>query len=448
MGNSSKDDSWLPAEHLRIMMFARSLGPPQLDDEPRKKPTASEIQDVLGMLTPEIIISDTTINKWLKGEDHPGGKNQERIQKDLPRCTAWLKPDENSSPISRFLCALDVWGSRIDSPVRKLDIASTGITVGSGLAALSKRWGSVPSPTNKYNFSLEYDIPRLSCRVPQQVPFSVYQPLNPLTLMEFMFRCGSYLELSDEEFTEWAIDLASLTLLISAFIEGRAFAERFQFETICAYNALPFSIFFRGHGKWPNLASVNLALEDFPELNDSIINYADRLMRAREVLRMELQFIGSDLSIANQLSLCIEDRDRMSQMPPDILGETFRHSDLLRVKPKIQRNTSRKYRYEFRHLTNGRRIVLCHDLVLCTVAPLPKRPDLFGGYPGTFNWGYKGEGPKFLTISMLAHHFDHDNFGLDEIEHLLYKWISLLPERLVETSFFTTTEQIDNCLNK
>lgn len=312
MGNKKKSEKESPADHLRIMAFARSLVPTPPDLHIEKNPKASEILEVLAMLSPEIEISEVTARNWVAGKKLPT-KELERIKQEFPRCVDWLVPALDSSPMRRFLCALDIWGSRIDSSARTLDTTSKGITVGSGLAAIAKQWGSVPSPTDKCDFSLECHIPRLGARVPQQVPLVVYQPSNLLTLMEFMFRCGPYLKLSDGEFADWAVDLASLTLLIAAFIEGRTFAERVQSGSVCDYNTLPFNIFFRGHGNWPNSKSVSDALEEFSELKDSAANYADRLIQARDVLRKELLSIGCDLSITDKLSLRIVGRDRMWQ---------------------------------------------------------------------------------------------------------------------------------------
>ena len=95
------------------------------------------------------------------------------------------------------------------------------------------------------------------------------------------------------------------------------------------------SLFFRSHGKWPNSESISEELKDFPEFNDSVINYPQRLLLERNVLKKELLSIGSDLSIAELLFGRIKDRGRMWQGSFDAPGETFSQSDLLRVKPNI-----------------------------------------------------------------------------------------------------------------
>lgn len=447
MGNKKNTDKFLPADHLRIMAFARSLAPKGAEARIGQKPKTSDIQDVLSKLTHPVDISNQAIDSWLKGEKRPNVASINWIKQGLPDCAVWLEPDINSSPILRFLCALDIWGAPIDSPVRKLDTASVNNTVGKGLAILAKRWASVPIGAGADCFC-GFAVPRLKRQVPHQVPSTIYQSSNLLTLMDFMFRCGSYLELSGEEFTEWAIDLASLTVMIGAFLEGISLAERLQSGTTGDYNSLAYRIFFREHGNWPNLESVRGALQDLSGFDDSIIDYPQRLMQAREVLREKLLSIGSDLSIVEVLSGCIKDRNRMWQEPVHEHGETFPQSDLLRVKRNISPVAPGRYRYELRHLTGGKRIALCHDLELGCQTPLPARADLDNGYEGSFSWGYSGRGPTFLTISILAHHLGHDDFDTEEIDRLLDAYISRLPGQFVETSFFLTTELIDKCLNE
>ncbi|MHB1619700.1 MAG: DUF6166 domain-containing protein [Sulfuricella sp.] len=446
MGNKKNSDKWLPADHLRIMAFARSLTPNVSDVHLRQEPKTSNIQEVLSKLDHPVEISNQTLSSWLKGEKRPNVASVNWIKQGLPESASWLKPDIDSSPMRRFLCALDIWGSPVSSPIRKLDAASTGITVSKGLAILARRWASMPVGYEGDVFG-GFAIPRLKCHVPHQVPLTVYQASNLLTLMDFMFRCGSYLELSEEEFTEWAIDLASLTLMIGAFLDGISLAERLQSGTTGDYNSLVHRILFLEHGTWPNLESVREELEGFPEFNDSAIAYSERLMLARELLGGNLLSIGSDLSIVKQLSGHIKDRDSIWHVPLGAHGETFAQSDLLRVKRNISPVAPGRYRYEFRYLSDMKRTVLCHDLENGAHAPLPARSDLYDSYPGSFGWGYSGEGPTFLTISILAHHLGHGDFGSEEIDRLLGAYISRFSERL-SGPFFLTTELIDKCLNK
>ena len=217
-------------------------------------------------------------------------------------------PDIHSSPIRRFISALDMWGSPIDSPARKLDSAAKIISVGDGLSVLAKRWG----PVLKKGSQIDYLIPKLKCNAQSEFQLTFYQSLNPLSLMEFMFRCGPYLELSDEEFTEWAIDFASLTLMVGAFFEGIPVVERGLHGGAEVYSCLAHDIFFRPHGNWPNVESVKWKLQEFSKLDDSAIDYfSQRLMRACDVLNNELFAIGSDISIVKILSFKIKDRNKM-----------------------------------------------------------------------------------------------------------------------------------------
>lgn len=448
MGNKKKSEKWLPATHLRIMAFARSLAPARSNVNLGHEPKASDIQDVLSKLVHPINdISAQTIRNWVIGEDMPCVSYVNWIKQGMPECADWLTPDINSCPIRRFLCALDIYGSPIDSTVRSLDTTSTEITVGKGLAILAKRWGSVPIVDGTdclYGFA----IPRLKCRVPRQVDSSVYQSSNPLTLMDFMFRCGSYLDLSDAIFTEWAIDLASLTLMIGAFIEETSMVSRSQSGASGVYNWLVYRILFLPHGNWPNLQSVRDELRDYSEFEDSLIDYPQRLMLAREVLGAKLLPIGCDLSIAKIISDRIKNRDDMWQAPLGVHGKTFAQSDLFRDKQGISPAAPGKYRYELRILNSGERIAICHDLAKGTQAPLYERSDLYDGYESLISWGYSGSGPTFLAISILAHHLGHDDFGIEEVDRLRDKYISRLPEQLIETSFFLTTELIANCLSE
>ncbi|ARU31830.1 hypothetical protein CAP31_09175 [Sulfuriferula sp. AH1] len=312
MGNKKNEDKWLPATPLRIKAFACSLLP-DVDDHLGQGVKTRGIQQILSMLkNPINNISETTIRSWLAGEKQPSKLYVNWIKQGLPECADWLEPDLDSSSLRRFICALDIWGSRIDSPRRKLDTASSVITVGKGLAVLAKRWGPTPIKYSLYDAI----IPSLKRLVPHQISPTLYQSFNPFSLMEFMFRCGPYLELTSDEFTEWAIDLASLTLITEAFIEGTSMDERRYSGAGGDYSRLTYRIFFLGHGNWPNLESVKEELELFaPVFEDSAIDYPQYLMRARKVIEHELLSIGSDLSIVKELSYRIKDRNRMWSEP-------------------------------------------------------------------------------------------------------------------------------------
>lgn len=446
MGRKNKEDEWFPADPLRIRAFARSLVPDSQEVKLGQEPKTSDIQKVLSQLAHPVDRSDQTIRDWVIGKTRPCHESVNWIKQGMPECADWLEPDIESSPIRRFLCALDVWGAPIDSPARKLDTASPKITVGMGVANLAKRWAPMPISAGGSDFS-GFVIPRLKCHAPQQIPSTVYQAGNPLALMDFMFRSGSVLEFSEEEFTEWAVDLASLTLFVRAFLEGTSLAEQLQSGIAGDYSSLAYRIFFREHGNWPNVESVHWALQDFSEFDDSA-EYSQRLMDARGVLRGNLLSIGSNLSIAEEIFGDIKDRNRMWQEPFGAHGETFDPSDLIRVKRNIAPAAFGRYRYELRTLNGGERVALCHDSENGTQAPLPERPDLFKGYSGSFGWGYSGSGPTFLAISILAHHLGHSDFGGEEIDRLLEKYIARFPEQFVETSFFLTTDLIDKCLNE
>lgn len=446
MGNKKKADKRLPADHLRIKAFARSLAPIWSKTHPDQELKVIAIQESLSQLARPIHIPAQTLTSWLTGEKWPTVTYAKLLNYGLPGCASWLEHDIDSSPMSRFICALDMWGSPIDSPVRRLD-TSTSFTVGRGLASLAKRWASAARFSRGNVFS-GCTIPRLNCPVPRQVPSTVYQASNCLTLMDFMFRCGAYLEMSDEEFAEWAIDLASLTLMIGAFLDGITAPERYQSATTGDYYSLANLILFRTTDIWPKLETVRIQLGKFPEFNDSVIDYPQRLMLAREVLKEKLWSIGSDLSIAKELANKVIDRNRGMPEFQDASSGTFFKSDLPRVKRNISPAASGRYQYLLRNGSSVKKIVLVQDLENGTEAPLLERPDLYFGYPGTFSWGYSGDGPIFLTISILAHHFGHANFGKEEIDRLHDAYISMLPYHHVGMCYALTTEVIEKCLNE
>ena len=183
MGRKKKSDGWLPADPLRIRAFAYSLVPDISSIYLERRVNASDIQRALEGSPREQPLEDSTINYWLAGENCPSPVNIKDIQQVFPRCADWLETDIDSSPIRRFLCALDIWGSPIDSPIRKLDPVPKGIadgrgltvlakskclTVGKGLTILAKRWASA-AKFSQGNAFLGCTIPRLDCRVPRQV---------------------------------------------------------------------------------------------------------------------------------------------------------------------------------------------------------------------------------------------------------------------------------------
>lgn len=446
MGRKIKSETWLPADSIRVKAFSREFAARVLNVPVMHSPKANDIQNALSHRQDSLTVSDTTLRKWINGEDQPNATYLKWIERVWPGSADWLVPDVEVSPIHRFLCALDVWGSPIDSPSRKLETSSKVINIGKVVRILAKRWAPKVINDGRGGHS-GFAIPRLKCKVPQQVPLDTYRSINPLTLMDFMFMSGPYLQLGEEDFSEWAIDLASLTLLIAAFYEGTPLVDRFQLGKTGDYCGLLDSFFFHPHGKWPNLDALSGRLEEFPEFYDSLSSYSQRLMDAREVLRKELLSIGTDLLIVKKLTELTKDVDKMWQECIDLSDESFDENDLIREQKVLTPTAPERYRYELRVLTDGSRVVLCHDFEIGTYAPLVKRPDLYKGYAGDFSWGYSGDGPTLLAISLLAHHFGHTNFGPKETDQLLRAYISKFSERL-SGAFFLTTGLIENCLNE
>ena len=142
MGNRKKIDKWLPADFLRIKAFARTLITRVIDDDTPHETSIAAVQNALAKHKNSIDVSNTTLRKWLAGEDHPSDSYAKLIENSFSGCTIWLHPSIDSSPMLRFLCALDVWGSSIDSHSRTLITTSSPITTGTVLNSLAKRWGS------------------------------------------------------------------------------------------------------------------------------------------------------------------------------------------------------------------------------------------------------------------------------------------------------------------
>ncbi len=439
--------NWMPAEHLRIMAFARSLASINGKDQ-KDEQKITNIQDALLIANTENEKyeppADQTIRNWWDGKDRPQAKTVKIIKQKFPNCTDLLKPQIHTSPMLRFLCALDIFGSPIESITRGLELKSAEITVGKCIEELSERWAPTPITDGKHSTN-GYYIPRLKCLVPRVIPANIYQDSNKLSLIDFMVNIGAFIEMKEEETTEWAIDLASMNLLSKAYLEGVPIIERLKPDYNVKYLSLPYSIFFLNEGDWSNSAFVPQKLLGFIEFEKSDF-YPQRLIQAREILRKELLLIGSDLSIAEELWSNVENKNMMWKNP--FINETLPPNFKLRKSRKIPPASPGRYRYAFRILSDDKLEVICHDMENNSQIPLPARPDLYDNYRGEFGYGYSGSGAKFLSVSILAHHFGHDNFGLDEYIPLVEKHISFISESGLEIINYLTTDEIDKCINQ
>lgn len=446
MGNKRKSDKWLPSDHLRVRAFVFALTSKMTDVEPGTEPKISTIQSELEKLSHPIEISSSALRNWLSGKDWPSKANVNWLKQAYSGCATWLESDIEISPLHRFLCALDIWGSSIDSPQRKFDVyLPKTVSVGHGLKVLVKRWAPAPVTSGEKTIS-GFAIPRLKCRVPDQVSNAIYLPSNPLSLLDFMFLCGPHLEFTDEEFKEWAIDLASLTLMAGAFFESLSLTEQLQSGKTGDYYSLIYRLFFREVGWRQDESLLQWSVNQFTDLRKSEVNYSQRLFQAREVLKDELLSIGSDLSVAETIFERIDDRNKMWRSAFDE-SEVISKEDLLNSDVILSSASPGRYRYEFTHDSGGEKVVLCHDIEMKVSAPLPMRADLYKGYLGSYSWGYMGSGPTFLTVSLLAHHLGHVDFGNNEIHKLLERCISLLPEHKSMGPYILTTNLIDHYLN-
>jgi len=117
-----------------------------------------------------------------------------------------------------------------------------------------------------------------------------------------MFISGPHFDLSDDQFDAWAIDLASLTLIVRAYLNSRPIFEQRKSGDTGTYSAWLYSFFFRPIGEWPSFELVEASLGQFPSFAGLTTIYAKRLMAAQMFLTSELTLIGCDLSIAKSLS--------------------------------------------------------------------------------------------------------------------------------------------------
>jgi hypothetical protein len=301
MGNKSKVEKWSPATRYRIRAFSRALNSVLLGVPMASEPKASAIQKALGELPTQIFISDATLRNWILGRDLPNATSVQLIKNQFPQCVSWLQPDLHLSPMHRLLCAIDIWGARNIQSTTQLDSATRGITVTSGLRALVNQWGpSVDMHGDAVNVS-ELIIPRLKRKIPAEPFIDLYNSSNPLSLIDFMFASGAYLDLSEEELNDWAIDLASLTLISGAYFDQIPMRDLYFTGMTGSISGLLHSIFFKSHGTWPNAELIAWNLGSYDGVDD-VASFSRRLFDAYEIANARIQEIGASLKAVGELN--------------------------------------------------------------------------------------------------------------------------------------------------
>lgn len=301
MGRRSKSSSFEAADPFRIRAFIFLLASELNVDLRRKKFGVSDLLRKL-QLQPAAVnakISAKTIHKWKRGEDMPCSENRTWIEEGFPHCSSWLKSDWNSTAISRFFSVMDIYGARFDDPRRSLEINGSRLTVGSCLDLLQKKWG--PQEEKDRGYYQGWSIPWVQVRFsPSHLPRS-YHPDTPLSLVNFMILGGPYIELTDDQFKEWAIDLASTALLVRSYYEGPGYEICSRSGEKGDYSALLSKLFFVTWRDWPCRESLRQVLSNYPEFRGSEDFHAEKLICAREIVQKELYGLGNDLAIVRPL---------------------------------------------------------------------------------------------------------------------------------------------------
>ena len=316
----------------------------------------------------------------------------------------------------------------------------------SAINVIEKRWAPISSLDEEIE-NRDLIIPLLDIPVQLIVTSKVYDSANPFTLLIFMLTIPQYIdELSERLFYDWTLDLAALTLLVSSYITSMP--KRIQQNTgnYSGYSYLLYMIFFIEHKHWPSEDKINTDLMTYPEIKDPI-RLAQWLMKSKNLFKSELARIGTSPRHIVNIFNKHQDKDSILQKPPVVgfleISEPIYNKD----RQKSERLSSEKYEYIFKYV-KGKYSVMVQPHGVKDARPLPPRPDLHGNYLGEFAWGYSGSGARFLTKSILAHHFGHDKFKIWETDLLLNKFIQSLLQPPVKATFFLSSDLIEIFLNK
>lgn len=445
MGNKKKNESWLPSDPLRVEGFSRMLASELYGHNREEIP---RVCDIFKKINKQTGISENGIRKWVNGDAFPNETNTKLIKEIAPKSVEILTPNLNSTAISRFLCALDIWGSRLDSPARGRDKFTSFFSAGACLEQIAKHWA--PYELVIDNSIHGIIIPKIKHYVPDHVNLLKYRANDYFSILEFMFECGGFIDFDDADFEDWAVDLASATLSIKASIDCMSSSKQSLSGEIRDLSNFLFNLLFNNDiFKHEKFLSKHLARK-YPDITKSIsTDYAERLISARSILKNKLLTFGSDLSIANELAKKIPDMDlafqkiELENRPynPELLKHLTEDNSLLKRKVKTN------FIYTFK-VVRKRRIVTFKEEESDTETILPLRNDLFCDYPKSpYLWGYEGSGPRLLATSIIAHHLGHDEFGYKKAIYLVENHLSKFLEPHHLRTFLLTTDLLNRCVS-
>lgn len=448
MANKKKADKWLPSDPLRIKGFARLLAAELYGHNTITNPRVSELKNGIENHKIASVISPTTLRNWVNGEDFPSEGYRNLIERISPIPLQSLKPSIDSTPILRFLSALDIWGSRLDSPARGVDKPTHLFSAGACLEKTAKHWAPYELVIDNKIYGTI--IPKIKHFVPEQVNYLKYRAYDRFLILEFMFECGGFIDFHDADFEDWSIDLASAALSIKASIDSMSSSKQSLSGEMRDLSNLIYAIFFNTNNVfYAKRLSQHLARK-YPDFIKKLsINYAERLISARSILESKLLTFGCDLSIANELSEKIPDKDLAFQKielddrpyEPELLRHLTVDNSLLERKVKTN------FIYTFK-VVRKKRIVTFKEEESEIETTLPLRNDLFDDYPKSpYLWGYAGSGPQLLATSIIAHHLGHNEFDSKKAIYLVEKHLAKFLEPHHLRTFHLKTDFINQCIN-
>lgn len=444
MGRNLKSQAYFPADTIRFKAFAHHIANHFSAINTDGTPNINMLLDNLFWEGEPLNISEQTLKNWFSGVDKPSPEKIEEIEKLCDSATTWLVRDLEVSPMHRLLCSIDLWGCKLESANRRIEGNEEGITVGSALISLSKKWAP-RGYVSENGIFFHPIIPHLSVPVQSQIFSNCYVVTNPITLLDFMLMLPMYLsELNEKEFYCWAMDLVSMTLIVCAHIESLSIADIANTGRTNLYARHLYNIFFRGNGSWPSAFEIELHLKDFPEIIHPS-RLAQSLMKVRNLLSDELLKSGTSLNIIEIIFKKIPTKESQILSSSSDREMLDRHEYFRLPGNKSIRITDCQYLYIFRNV-NDQCLVSFQTDALEEEHPLLPRPDLDDDYLREFSWGYVGGGARFLSKSILAHHLGHDNFQDWEVNHLLDCFLKEISCESLSMPHFLTSGMIEDFL--
>lgn len=451
MGNKKKEDTWLPSYPLRIKGFARLLAAELYGHDTTIKPSAEAMAKAIDShkiaSKTTNLISTNCLGKWINGENFPKYYIN-LIKKIAPNSVEILTPNIESAPIFRFLSAIDIWGSSLDSPARGRDKFTSSFSAGACLEQISRQWAPYELEIDKKIHGMI--IPKIEQFVPDHINFGKYRGYDSFSILEFMFECGGFIDFDDADFEDWAVDLASAALSIKASIDSMSLSKQSLSGEIRDLSNFLFNLFFNENNFKNEKFLSQYLVRKYPDTIKNIsINYAQRLISARSILENKLLTFDCDLSIANELDQKIADKNlafqkiELDDRPYD--PELLRH--LVVDDSLLERKVKTNFIYTFK-VVRKKRVVTFKEEESDIDTILPLRNDLFDDYPNsTYSWGYTGSGPRLLATSIIAHHLGHDDFGYKKAIYLVENHLYKILEAHHLKPFHLSSKVINQCIN-